>query len=170
MVLMYDSNPVRPRFKIACGVLACGNSLRVALFTPTSVACALSNTAASSSNTLVYSSSVTGIGLAARRVAKKSSIWGACMNLGTVCEAAIVGHGGVPMVFSSVGKLFFQPPLPLKCALIWSSVSGAALFAELRLPIVESKFSCSAVSSIKSACSACKVCLVWSIQPKAACL
>jgi hypothetical protein len=50
---------------MACGVFATGNSLRVALFTPTSVAWADSSTAASSSNTLVYSSSVLGCGLAA---------------------------------------------------------------------------------------------------------
>ncbi|EWS63415.1 hypothetical protein Y695_03351 [Hydrogenophaga sp. T4] len=55
-------------------MLATGNSLRVALFTPTSVAWAESSTAASSSNTLVYSSSVTGCGLAAWRVEKKASM------------------------------------------------------------------------------------------------
>ena len=59
---------------MACGVLATGNSRRVALFTPTSVACADSSTAASSSNGVVNSSSVVGSGLAARSVAKKGSI------------------------------------------------------------------------------------------------
>jgi hypothetical protein len=44
------------------------------VFTLTSVACALSSTAANSSNTLVYSSSVTGIGLAAFRVAKNGAM------------------------------------------------------------------------------------------------
>ena len=53
---------------------ATGNNLRVALFTPTSVAWADSKTAASSSNTLVYSNSVLGMGLAAWSVAKKDSI------------------------------------------------------------------------------------------------
>jgi hypothetical protein len=47
---------------------------RVALLTLTSVACADSSTAASSSNTLVYSSSVCGCGLAAASVAKKASM------------------------------------------------------------------------------------------------
>ncbi len=59
---------------MAWGVLATGNSLRVALFTPTSVAWAESSTADSSSNTLVYSSSVWGEGLAALSVAKKGSM------------------------------------------------------------------------------------------------
>ena len=58
--------------RIACGVLATGYSLRVALLTPTSVDCADSSTAISSSNGVVYSSSVTGLGLAARRRAKIS--------------------------------------------------------------------------------------------------
>ena len=59
---------------MACGVPATGNSLRVALFTPTSVAWADSSTAASNSNTVVYSNSVLGSGLAAFKVAKKGSI------------------------------------------------------------------------------------------------
>ncbi len=63
-----------PRSRMACGVFATGNSLRVALFTPTSVACADSSTAASSSKGVLYSSSVSGSGLAACRVAKKGSI------------------------------------------------------------------------------------------------
>jgi hypothetical protein len=57
------------------GVWATANKRRVALFTPTSVAWALSKTAVSSSNTLVYSNSVLGWGLAAFKVAKKGSIW-----------------------------------------------------------------------------------------------
>ncbi len=60
---------------MACGVLATGNNLRVALLTPTSVDCADSSTATSSSNGVVNSSSLVGVGLAARRVAKKGSTW-----------------------------------------------------------------------------------------------
>jgi hypothetical protein len=60
-------NSSSPRSRIACGVFATGYSLRVALLTPTSVACADSSTAISSSNGVVYSSSVTGFGLAARK-------------------------------------------------------------------------------------------------------
>ncbi|MOA33531.1 hypothetical protein D3C78_1548310 [compost metagenome] len=77
---MYDSRPSRPRSRIAWGVLATGNSRRVALLTPTSVAWADSSTAVSSSNTLVYSSSVLGRGLAALRVAKKGTICAVCMG------------------------------------------------------------------------------------------
>jgi hypothetical protein len=44
------------------------------LFTPASVACADSSTAASSSNTVLYSSSLAGMGLAAFSVAKKGSM------------------------------------------------------------------------------------------------
>ena len=58
-----------------CGVLATGKSLRVALFTPTSVACADSSTAASSSKGVPYSSSVSGVGLAACKVAKKGTMF-----------------------------------------------------------------------------------------------
>ena len=47
---------------MACGVLATGYSLRVALLTPTSVACAESSTAASSSKGVLYSSSP-GLGI-----------------------------------------------------------------------------------------------------------
>src|SRR5574340_550322 len=57
---------------MASGVLATGNSLRVARFTPLSVACADSTTATSSSNGVLYSSSVVGWGLAARRRLKIS--------------------------------------------------------------------------------------------------
>src|SRR3569833_3934243 len=52
--------------------MATGNSLRVARFTPLSVACADSTTATSSSNGVLYSSSVVGWGLAARRRLKIS--------------------------------------------------------------------------------------------------
>ena len=52
---------------MACGVLATGNNFRVALLTPTSVACAERVTATSNSNGLEYSSSVTGCGLSSRR-------------------------------------------------------------------------------------------------------
>ena len=38
LVLIYSFRPSTPNFKIACGVLATGNSLSVALFTPLSVA------------------------------------------------------------------------------------------------------------------------------------
>src|SRR5659263_761937 len=63
-----------PKSSMACGVLATGKSLRVALFTLTSVACAESSTATSSSNALVYSNSVTGRGFAAFKVAKNGSM------------------------------------------------------------------------------------------------
>ena len=68
-------NPLAVELQLIKRVPATGNSLRVALFTPTSVAWADSSTAASNSNTVVYSSSVLGSGLAARRVAKKGSMW-----------------------------------------------------------------------------------------------
>src|SRR5512139_158460 len=57
---------------MASGVLATGNNLRVARFTPLSVACADSTTATSSSNGVPYSSSVVGCGLTARRRLKIS--------------------------------------------------------------------------------------------------
>src|SRR5699024_6191847 len=57
---------------MASGVLATGNSLRVALFTPTSVAWADRITAIKSSNVELYSSSVVGDGLAAAKRAKMS--------------------------------------------------------------------------------------------------
>ena len=72
MVWMYPSKPSSPKSSIACGVLATANNLRVALFTPTSVAWADSSTAASSSKWLEYSSSVFGCGLAACKMAKKA--------------------------------------------------------------------------------------------------
>ncbi len=73
---------------MACGVPATGNSLRVALFTPTSVAWADNSTAASSSKTVVYSSSVLGWGLAAFSAAKKGSICAVFMVVwGVVVDA-----------------------------------------------------------------------------------
>src|SRR4030042_3093316 len=57
---------------MASGVVAPGNSLRVARLTPLSVDCADSTTATSNSNGVRYSSSVAGWGLAARRRAKIS--------------------------------------------------------------------------------------------------
>ena len=71
---MYSVSAGTPRANIFAGVFATANSRRVALLTPTSVACADSSTAASNSKTLVYSSSVFGSGLAAFSVAKKGSI------------------------------------------------------------------------------------------------
>src|SRR5512135_197040 len=72
MVLMYSERPASPSAWMASGVSATGNSLRVARFTPLSVACADSTTATSSSNGVLYSSSVVGWGLAARRRLKIS--------------------------------------------------------------------------------------------------
>ena len=66
---------------MAWGVGAMANRRRVALFTLTSVAWADSSTAASNSKTLVYSSSVTGFGLAALRVAKKGSMAASFMTV-----------------------------------------------------------------------------------------
>jgi hypothetical protein len=57
---------------MACGVFATGYSLRVALLTPTSVDCADSSTAISSSKGVLYSSSVVGCGLASRKRLKIS--------------------------------------------------------------------------------------------------
>ena len=74
MVLICDSKPSSPKASMRWGVGATTNKRRVALFTPTSVACADSKTAANNSNTLVYSNSVLGCGLAALRVAKKGSM------------------------------------------------------------------------------------------------
>ncbi len=95
MVLIYDSRPSSPKSRIACGVLATGYNLRVALLTPTSVACALSNTDANNSNTLLYSSSVTGAGLAACNVEKNPSMaagfittCGVPCNLGQMAQFA----------------------------------------------------------------------------------
>ncbi|MNV46038.1 hypothetical protein D3C71_1378530 [compost metagenome] len=78
---------------MACGVPATGNSLRVALFTPTSVAWADSSTAASSSNGVVYSSSVLGMGLAAFKVAKKGSMSDVFMGAG--CVVYVLRHAGL---------------------------------------------------------------------------
>ena len=56
------------------GVLATGNKILVALLTPISVACAESKTAHKSSKSLLYSSSVRGLGFACSSVSKKSVI------------------------------------------------------------------------------------------------
>lgn len=69
-------------------MLATGKSRRVALFTLTSVACADSSTATSNSNTLVYSSSVTGVGLAAFSVAKNDA-----MSLDFMAASVLVTRG-----------------------------------------------------------------------------
>ena len=61
---------LRRASSICCGVFATGNSLRIALLTDTSVACADSSTAISSSNGVVYSSSVVGCGFRLRSVSK----------------------------------------------------------------------------------------------------
>ena len=74
MVRMCSVTAGRPSASMRAGVLASGNSRRVALLTPTSVACADSSTAASSSKTLVYSNSLAGCGLPDFKVAKKGSI------------------------------------------------------------------------------------------------
>ena len=76
---------------MARGVLATGNSLRVALFTPTSVACADSSTAAINSNGVVYSSSVSGVGLAACNVAKKSAMSAFFMRSECLYETGATG-------------------------------------------------------------------------------
>ncbi|MOA19318.1 hypothetical protein D3C78_1396900 [compost metagenome] len=73
MVLMYASRPSTPSAWMAAGVLATGNSLAVALFTPTSVAWAERITATSSSKVLAYSSSVVGSGLSSFRRRKISA-------------------------------------------------------------------------------------------------
>jgi hypothetical protein len=57
--------PVSTQRQQAAGVFATGYSLRVALLTDTSVACADSNTAISNSNGVLYSSSVVGCGFCA---------------------------------------------------------------------------------------------------------
>src|SRR5690606_13433905 len=74
MVLMYSFSRSSPRSAIACGVLATGNSRRVALFTPTSVAWADRITPISSSNGVAYSSSVVGFGLSSDSRRNISSI------------------------------------------------------------------------------------------------
>ena len=74
MVRMCSVSAGRPNARIFSGELATANKRRVALLTPTSVACADSSTAASNSNTLVYSSSVWGCGLAALSVAKNAAM------------------------------------------------------------------------------------------------
>src|SRR5690606_30843268 len=73
IVFTYDFSPSTPRSRIACGVFATGKSFAVALFTPTSVACAERMTATSSSKGVEYSSSVVGSGLASRRRLKISA-------------------------------------------------------------------------------------------------
>ncbi len=67
IVEMYFFSPSSPRARIFSAVLATGNRRRVALLTPTSVACADRVTATSSSNGVLYSSSVVGLGLSSRR-------------------------------------------------------------------------------------------------------
>src|SRR5690606_27249554 len=64
--------PSSPSARMLSGVLATGYSLRVALLTLTSVACADNNTAISNSNGVLYSSSVRGSGLCSRRRRKIS--------------------------------------------------------------------------------------------------
>jgi hypothetical protein len=59
---------------MAAGVLAMGKSLRVARFTPLSVACAESTTATSSSKGVVCSSSLFGSGIARARRRKNSAV------------------------------------------------------------------------------------------------
>ena len=63
---MYFSSPATPSAAIAAGVLATGKSVRVARFTPLSVAWAESTTATSSSKGVEYSSSLFGSGIASR--------------------------------------------------------------------------------------------------------
>src|SRR5688572_30692282 len=70
MVRMYFESPSTPRAAMASGVRATGNSLRVTAFTLLSVACAERITATSNSNGVWYSSSVVGLGLAARNLSK----------------------------------------------------------------------------------------------------
>src|SRR4051812_15996284 len=67
---MYAISPSTPRRRIASGVLAMGNSLRVAAFTLTSVACADRITATSNSKGDSYVSSVFGAGIESRRRSK----------------------------------------------------------------------------------------------------
>ena len=74
-------------------MLARGNKRRVALLTLTSVAWADSSTAASNSNTELYSNSVTGSGLAALSVAKNFSIAAGVMGLRMSGKKALVQTG-----------------------------------------------------------------------------
>ena len=68
MVLICSVTPSTPSASMACGVGAASNSAGVALFTPTSVACADSATATSRVKASRYCSSVVGRGLAADRI------------------------------------------------------------------------------------------------------
>src|ERR1043165_6303920 len=90
---MYSASRSSPSSRIFCGVLATTNRRRVALLTPTSVAWAESSTAASSSKTLAYSSSVCGDGLAVRRISKNSRIWVWFMASG-LCGQGVRADGG----------------------------------------------------------------------------
>ena len=72
---IYSANFSSPSAKMAAGVLASRNKLRVARLTLLSVAWAESNTATSSSKVLLYSSSVTGWGFA---TAKRENISRRC--------------------------------------------------------------------------------------------
>ena len=72
IVRTYAVRPSCPSARIAAGVLATGNNLRVARFTPLSVACAERITAISNSNGVECSSSVTGCGFNAAKRSKSS--------------------------------------------------------------------------------------------------
>ncbi len=72
IVRTYAVSPSCPSARIAAGVLATGNNLRVARLTPLSVACAERITAISNSNGVEYSSSVTGCGFNAAKRSKSS--------------------------------------------------------------------------------------------------
>src|SRR5699024_1621321 len=61
MLLVYSFRLSTTRVEMAAGVLATGNSLSVALFTPTSVACADKITAINNSKSLLTLSSVVGL-------------------------------------------------------------------------------------------------------------
>ena len=71
---MCGFSPSSPSAWMACGVFATGKSLRIALLTPTSVACADRITATSNSKAVVYSNSVVGFGFSARRRENNSTI------------------------------------------------------------------------------------------------
>ncbi len=63
--MIFSARPASPSAAILAGVSATANSERVALLTPTSVACADKTTATSRVKGLEYSSSVFGSGAAA---------------------------------------------------------------------------------------------------------